>query len=251
MADELIERHAKKKKRSWCRDEQRIDGHLKDWHDRRAADISRREVIALLDEIADRAPVMANRVRSLGHKIYNFGIQRDIVTSNPFNQIEPPGEEISRDRIYDQDEIRRLWAVFEGTSGGVYKMITTTGQRLTEVAGMRWRELDLEKRIWTVPAERMKSKIVHMVPLSDLAVDVLSSVPRVSDEFVFASPRLPDQPMLIFGRASRRVRANSGIADFRSHDLRRSCGSGITALGFSQFIMDRVLGHLEPGVGQG
>ncbi len=249
LASEYLERHAKKKKRSWREDERIINKYLKDWHDRRVADITRREVIALLDDIADRAPAMANRVLSLIRKLFNFGLKRERVATNPAQQIDKPGHEVSRDRIYDQDEIRRLWAAFEGTYGGLYKLILITGQRQAEVAGMRWQELDLEKRIWTVPAERMKSKCVHMVPLSDLAVEVLASKPPISTEYVFASPRKHGGPISSFGDAAIRVKRISGIPDFRSHDLRRTCGSGITALGFSRFIMDRVLGHLEPGVG--
>ena len=42
----------------------------------------------------------------------------------------------------------------------------------------------------------------------------------------------------------------SGVEDFRSHDLRRTCGTNITGMGFPRFIMDRVLGHVEPGVGR-
>ena len=114
---------------------------------------------------------------------------------------------------------------------------------------MRWEEVDLEHSIWTVPADRMKSKKVHIVPLSDLALTVIQNMPRISEEFVFPSPTRPGQPIRNFGKAAKRVKEESGIADFRGHDLRRTCGSGITQLGFSRFVMDRVLGHLEPGVG--
>ncbi len=94
----------------------------------------------------------------------------------------------------------------------------------------------------------MKSKRVHVVPLSKMALDVLRKVPRLDDEFVFPSPK-PGQPIKNLGKAAERVKRVSGVADFRSHDLRRSCGTGITSLGFPRFIMDRCLGHLEPGVG--
>ena len=249
LAGEYIERHAKKRKRTWQEDQRIIDTYLGDWHDRKAADISRREVIDLLDEIADRAPIQANRVLSLLRKIYNFGLKRERVEMNPAHMVDAPAEEVSRDRIYSPDELKRLWATFQGPTGSIYKLILITGQREGEISGMRWDELDLEHSIWTVPAERMKSKKVHIVPLSDLALTVLHDVPRISDEFVFPSPTRPGQAIRNLGKAAKRVKDQSGIADFRGHDLRRTCGSGITQLGSSRFVMDRVLGHLEQGVG--
>ncbi len=128
-------------------------------------------------------------------------------------------------------------------------MFDLIGQRQSEVAGMRWDELDFDDASWTVPGERMKSKRVHLVPLSDMALQVLRGVSRVSDEYAFPSPTRPDQPIANLGKAAKRIKQESGVADFRSHDLRRTCGTNITKLGFSRFIMDRALGHLEPGVG--
>lgn len=249
LAEEYIERHAKKRKRSWREDQRIIDTYLGDWRDRKAADISRREVIALLDEIADRAPIQANRVLSLLRKVFNFGLTRERIPANPAHLVPAPAQEISRDRIYTPEELNRLWRTFLGRTGPIYRLILVTGQREGEVSGMRWEELDLDRSVWTVPAERMKSKKVHIVPLSDLALTILRDVPRQSEEFVFPSPTRPGQPILNLGKAARRVKDQSGIADFRGHDLRRTCGSGITQLGYSRFVMDRVLGHLEPGVG--
>ena len=113
---------------------------------------------------------------------------------------------------------------------------------------MTWSEIDFNSATWTVPAARMKSKRVHIVLLSEMALDILRKVPRLDDEFVFPSPK-PGQPIKELGKGAARVKKASGVDDFRSHDLRRSCATGITSLGFSRFIMDRCLGHVEPGVG--
>ena len=236
-------------KRTWKEDQRILDIYMKDWHGRKAESITRREVIALLDDIADRAPAMANRVLACLRKVYNFGITKDRVANNPAHQVPPPGgAERSRDRIYDGDEIRKLWAAFDGPTGTIFRLVLVTGQRRSEVAGMTWGEIGFDSATWTVPAARMKSKRVHIIPLSEMALDILRKVPRLDDEFVFPSPK-PGQPIKSLGNAAGRVKKGSGIDDFRSHDLRRTCGTGITSLGFSRFIMDRCLGHIEPGVG--
>ena len=161
LADEFLKRHAigigrdptDPHKRSWREDRRIIETYLKDWHGRKAESISRREVIALLDAIADRAPVMANRVLACLRKLYNYGVVKDKVGHNPAHQVPPPGgTERERDRIYDAEEIRKLWAAFERLTGGIYRLVLVTGQRSGEVAGMTWNELDLDNAIWTVPA---------------------------------------------------------------------------------------------------
>lgn len=255
LADEYMKRHAigrnpdEPNKRTWKEDQRILDTYLKSWHGRKAESITRKEVIALLDDIADRAPAMANRVLACLRKVYNFGITKDRVTNNPAHQVPPPGgAERSRDRIYGAGEIRKLWAAFEGLTGAIYRLVLVTGQRSGEVAGMTWSELDFDSATWAVPAARMKSKRVHIVPLSESALDILRKVPRLDDEFVFPSPK-PGQPIKNLGKAAERVKKTSGVEDFRSHDLRRTCGTGMTKLGFSRFVMDRCLGHLEPGVG--
>ena len=113
----------------------------------------------------------------------------------------PGGAERSRDRIYDAEEIRKLWAVFEGSTGTIYRLILTTGRRAGEVAGMTWSEIDFDSATWTVPAARMKSKQVHIVPLSELVLGILRKIPRLDDGFVLLSPKpgqkpskLPDLP---------------------------------------------------------
>ena len=192
---------------------------------------------------------MANRVLSCLRKVYNFGVTKDRVANNPAHQVPPPGgAEWSRDRIYDADEIRRLWAVFEGPTGTIFRLVLVTGQRSGEVAGMMWSEIDFDSAMWTVPAARMKSKRVHIVPLSEMALAILPKVPRLDDEFVFPSPK-HGRPIRNLGTAAGRAKKATGVDDFRSHNLRRTCDTGITKLGFSRFVMDRCLGHLEPGVG--
>jgi integrase len=58
-----------------------------------------------------------------------------------------------------------------------------TGARLGEVTKATWSEINLERRLWTVPADHMKMKKEHKVPLSDAAVALLASLPRVGDDF--------------------------------------------------------------------
>ena len=252
LADEYLDHHARdnKRERSWREDERMINAYLRDLYDQKAGDITRGQIKSLLRDIKVRgAPVQANRVLALVRKMYNFGLDEEIVEANPAARIKP-SPEVERDRIYSPDEIRALWGAFTGQTGSIFKLCLITGQRRGEIAGMRWGEIDFESAEWTVPGERMKSKKVHLVPLSDMALDVLADVSRIDEELVFPSPVRRNQPIRNLQSPAEDVKKASGVEDFRSHDLRRTCGTNITGMGFPRFIMDRVLGHVEPGVGR-
>lgn len=69
------------------------------------------------------------------------------------------------------------------------RLTILTACRTSEVLGATWAEVDLEARTWTIPAARMKARKEHRVPLSDAAIDVLNSLPRIA-----GSPYLPEHP---------------------------------------------------------
>lgn len=76
----------------------------------------------------------------------------------------------------------------KGTAARALEFLILTAGRSGEVRGARWEEIDLKSKTWTVPAERMKTQKEHVVPLSDDAIALLESLPRMN-EFVFPGPR--------------------------------------------------------------
>ena len=59
-------------------------------------------------------------------------------------------------------------------------LLTVTGQRRSEVAGLDWSELNRQERIWTLPEERCKNGLTHLVPLSTMAVEILDHLAAVA-----------------------------------------------------------------------
>jgi hypothetical protein len=90
FAKTYIEKHAKLRKRTWKIDKMRLDiDVLPAWEHRLMREITRRDVRELLDSIAARpAPIVANRVRSLLHKLFNFAIKLDVISQNPVGGTE-------------------------------------------------------------------------------------------------------------------------------------------------------------------
>ena len=161
------------------------------------------------------APVAANRVHSIVRKLFNWAVENDLIVSSPVAGLKAPHAETSRDRVLSDDELRRVWQAAEGLgplNGDMVRLLVLTGQRRGEVAGMQWGELDLEKRLWTLPRERVKNDRRHEVPLSPQAAAIISALPRISDRFVF-SPNA-ESPLNGFGKNKDRLDALSGVSDW-------------------------------------
>lgn len=256
LINKFIEMHAKVKKKSWKEDQRILNKYFSSFHRRKAAEISKPEIRDLLQNIMkNNGGTMSNRCLASIRKVYNFGIQNGYIDNNPALFLDRPAQEVSRDRFYSDLEIRQLWKAFDqcGVSGEVFKMCLSTGQRLREVSGMRWEEIDrLEDRkpVWTIPKTRTKNSRTHIVPLSTLSIRILTKAKGNSDTWVFPSPLGLDQPVTIGNRNRKSVRDKSDIDDFRPHDLRRTVQTNITKLGFPRFFADRLLNHVEGGVGQ-
>ncbi len=253
LANLYLERYAKAEKRSWREDERILNRDLLPrWRGRKAQEIKRADVIQLLDEIVDRnAPVMANRTRALISKIFNFGIKRGIVESNPAFGVDNPGHEQQRDRVLSEDEIRQLWNALETErpwSAAIFRLGILTAQRRGEILGMKWDELDLTARWWTIPAERAKNGLAHRVPLAPQALKILTALKAGKHDpvYVFRGGRV-GRPIANLQKPLRRVKKNSRI-DFRFHDLRRTAASLMTGIGISRLVVSKILNHVERGI---
>ena len=127
-----------------------------------------------------------------------------------------------------------------GPYGGIVEFLALTGQRREEVAGVTWHELDLAQRVWTLPKVRTKNAKEHVVHLSETSIAVLQRTEKLQP-FVFSV--LGTKPFQEFSRAKRRLDQLSGVTEWRLHDLRRTCVSGMARLGIAPHVADKILNH--------
>src|SRR5207247_7934461 len=103
------------------------------WRDLPARELHRRDVRELVEGIAaEGAPIMANRVLACLHRVFNFGIRRELVETNPCAMIERPGTEKSRDRVLSAEELRAVWKALDGedaANAALFKLFLFTAQR--------------------------------------------------------------------------------------------------------------------------
>ena len=261
LAERYLREHAEPKKRasSVYEDRKLLKRELLPaWGARKAQDIARRDVIALVDRIATKpAPIAANRALSLASKIFNFGVSKELISINPAWRVPKPGKEHSVTRTLNDDEIRAVWKVLEREAhGNLFKLLLLLGQRRSETSGMRWSEVDFENGWWTIPATRTKNGLEHRVPLGKTAVALLRSV-RVQDRGSFVFPGLRcENPVVNLAKPLSRiikgaevllnlgsVAPNTRELRFTIHDLRRTAATGMASVGISPTIIARILNH--------
>lgn len=248
LAAEYLSQHAWAKKRDPLPDERALRYRLLPlWADTPLSEIDRRRVVVYLDEVREASgPVAANRRHALLSKMWNFGLQRDLVSTNPVVGISK-NRETPKDRFLAEDELRKLLpALDDNPAHQVARMILFTGMRPGEVIGMRWS--DLEGEDWyNLPAKDAKNGIALRVYLSEPARDILRA------QRLLKEPTAPQVFYALNGKALSsvrkallEVRTSTGI-DFTPHDLRRTCATHLGRLGFSDLVPE-VLNHKPKGV---
>ena len=252
LCRQYLERHAKRKKRSWKEDERRINNVLvPKWGKVRAKDITRAEVRGFLEARAEGAPIEANRVHALMRKIFNWANENDILESSPCYRVPRPSEEQQRDRVLSEDEIKKLWRGLDGEdslTAATFKLRLITAQRGGEVLTMKWPDIDFSADWWTIPGELSKNGLPHRVPLSAPALRILERLKRDSGKSEWVFPSHGDSGHLEnVQKAVTRLRKATGV-DFRAHDLRRSAASHMASMGIPRLTIQKILNHAERGV---
>ena len=264
--NQFIDKYAKRETRGWKETSRVFDKYVKpDLGDYRLDAVTTLQIRDLVEAKAETAPYMANRMLAYLRKFFNWASERDMVDASPVSAIKPPGKENARDRILNDGEIRLAWNAFDKMGwpfGHAFTLLLITGQRRDEVTKMRWKDIDEKECLWTLPREATKADRLHEVPLSDLAVEILQSVPRTSNEFVFSTNG--KTPISGFSKAKAKAdktaaflqlqadgqdrptekqTAESMLPDWRLHDLRRTVASYMAKLGIAPHVIEKVLNH--------
>jgi integrase len=256
VAADFIKRHAKvhNKPRTWAETERLIAGNVtKAWGKRPITSVDQHDVVALLDAVTDRgSPIAANRVLAAGRKMFNWAIERGMLKTSPFDRVKAPTPETSRDRVLNDSELALVLQAAD-TLGPVFgafvKILTLTGQRREEVAGMMWAELDLDLTMWTIPRERTKNGIVHQVPIVPWVRSILIGLPSIAgSDFVLTTTGKTS----ISGYSKAKAALDAGIIElnggqpippWRMHDLRRSMASTMARHGVNMPVVEKLLNH--------
>ncbi len=211
------------------------------WADRDAGTITRFEVVSLLETVkagkparsadppAERdrkigGPIAANRVLSVLRPLFFWASDTGRIAENPCLKVKRMGEEVKGTRTLGADELREVWfelAELGYPFGTFLQTVLVTAQRRTAVARMRWSSLDFQARTWTLTASENKSNRGLIVPLSTLAVELITADPA---EDVQRRRRADPEPLRVH---HRRQGADQWLLPGQARDRREARqGSG-------------------------
>jgi integrase len=251
LAQKYVEQYAKRNNKSWRQADSLIKRFaLPRWGKLQASSVTRGDVKAMMARI--EAPIVANQTLAAVSAVFSWGLKEEIVTANPCKLVER-NQTRSRERVLSESEVPLFWQAFgdlDPVRGRALKAILLLGQRPGEISAMR-RE-HIKDGWWEMPGAPIsgvwpgtKNGESHRVWLPK-PVQTLLGDDNATTGFVFASPR--SGPITGLDGAMREISKTLGIEPVRPHDLRRTHGSTITALGFGRDAMNRIQNHREGGI---
>lgn len=252
VVEAFVERHCLQYNRpSTARETQRLlsKHFVRAWGQRDVRDIRQLDIHAVLDRLVkEGTPSEANHALGVIKTLFAWCNDRDMIPTDPCAKIKKPAKSRKRSRTLSEDELKSLWRALPAEGfpfGSLVQLLVLTGQRRGEVTQMQWQQLDLKNRIWTIPEDVSKNGREHVLPLSDLAMEILQSLPKLNATYVF--PSRGDQQATVsgFSRAKLRLETAVGANDWTLHDLRRTTTTFLARLGTAPHVIERVLNHVS------
>lgn len=225
---------------------------VKPLHGLRAARLTQRDIVELLQGIAQLAPTQANRVRASVSGMYSWGMKAGLVAANPVAATFVPTEEKPRERVLSDNELVLVWRCTGGPvdHDRIVRLLILTGARRAEIAGINWQELTTTADgavLWALPSERSKNGLPHMLRLPPLAVDQIPSR-REGRDGLFGEAAGPFSGWSrCKARLDRRIantNNNKPMRPWTLHDLRRTFVTRLNDLGVEPHIIEALVNHV-------
>ena len=242
--------------------------------------IGRADLQPIIDAIPTRRKGMRRAVFAYASVLFGWTAKRGEIASNPLTEMVKPEAPKSRDRVLTDVELTEVWNASEKISapfGPFFRLLILTGQRRSEVAGMGWAELDRAASVWTIPADRAKNGVAHIVPLStsaiaelDLLADsakgeegkpeevswptkgfVLTTTGKTPISGLTKAKNALDAAIIKSRRGDDKEQEQEAepLLAWRLHDLRRTLATGFQRLGIRFEVTEAVLNHVSGAKG--
>lgn len=185
------------------------------------------------------------------NEIMTYAVNSGLIDNNPLSGIasafQPPKR--NNQLTLSPSELPELMqklsvASIKRTTRCLIEWQLHTMVRPGEAAGTRWEEIDLDKRVWTISAERMKKRKAHAIPLSQQAAALLEIMRPISSrgEFVFPSDRKP-KAHIHFQTANMALKRMGYGQRLVAHGLRSLASTILNEQGFDPDIIEAALAH--------
>ena len=208
------------------------------------------DVIAARGKNAADLPVT---LKLLKHA-FNLAIDWGLTDSNPAVRVPMFNRDNKVEHYLDGDQLERLLSVLRDDPNravcGIALFLLSTGCRLNEALSATWEQVNLQNRVWRIPALNSKSKRIRSVPLNDTAIGILSRLDTVgADGYLFINTQT-GKPYTTIMKVWSRLRSKAGLPQLRIHDLRHQFASFLVNSGRTLYEVQSILGHSDAKVTQ-
>jgi integrase len=214
------------------------------------------ELVAMLKAIEKRGVNdLAKRALQTSGQVFRYAIAHGLATRNPATDIKPSDVLASRQKQnlarIDGKELPQLLRHIEGYKGAAttrlaMKLMALTFVRTTELIGARWEEFDLDGVRWDIPAERMKMKTPHIVPLSAQAVNLLKTLQLITGHSALLFPGERDHEKSMSNNTILKALERMGYKGrMTGHGFRGVASTLLHEMGFDHAHIELQLAHQE------
>jgi integrase len=206
--------------------------------------ITRRNIAARLLAITrEQGSIVAARSRMALSTFFVWSMQMGITDANPVIGTIKPDEGKPRERVLSDAELKAIWkSCADDDFGRIVRLLVLLAARRQEIGGMAWSEIDLERGVWTLPAQRSKNGKAHALPLVSMALAIIHSVPkRVSRDQLFGARS--KSGFTAWDKCKQELDERCRVSDWSLHDVRRSTATKMADIGIAPHIIETVLNH--------
>lgn len=242
--------------------QQHLRSFFKSMLGRPAIDIRSAEIQLAID--AHTAKVTAARTVGYIGPVIKWASKRDLMRG-PF-ALEKPITGASKQRVLSEAELKKLLPTFDDAYGRCCRFLLLTAARRSEAVNATWEQIDLKKKVWTIPGDERKDtrgqirrkgkpKEALPIPLSDQAITILENQQRLSGSKGGNRPKPHDRvfptenggPLINWSRWLKRNALRSGVSEWSAHALRRTAATIAGDLGAPPHVISAMLGHSNIG----
>jgi integrase len=218
--------------------------YFKPLHAFAISDITRADIAPRLNAITrDSGSVTCSRARSALSTLYTWAMKQGYAENNPVIGTEDPGPATARERVLSESELAAIWRACDDTDfGKIVRLLILTGCRREEIGGLRWSEINDDATI-SLPAERVKNRHAHTLPITPLAQEIIDSIKqkRIDRDHLFGGRSVSG--FTDWNRQKSELDARLKMADWRLHDLRRSLATWMAEHDVEPHTIEAVLNH--------
>jgi len=219
--------------------------YFKALHNMPADTVGRKDIAARLLVITrESGAATATWAHAAVSGLFRWALGQGLVEANPTVGVNRPKKAPPRERVLSDVELAAIWHALEDDDfGRIVRLLMLLGQRRSEIGGMAWGELDLERGTWTIPGRRTKNGRPHTLPLPAIASTIITSTPRMAERDHLFGSRAHGFTSWAHSKRDLDIRLGDRVEAWTLHDLRRSCATRMCDLGVQPHVVEQILNH--------